>query len=136
MQDPAVQNLVSALLANQRSRYTGGVERLIVRLSTPEGREAWEEWKTHPVTVLALDALKSLTEVVPNQFQSDSTGVALAHGAACGAGLAARLLEDPTRVFPSIFDLGHAGQSDSTSVPMESYATPPVGDVWPAEGEG
>lgn len=101
MQDPAVAQLVTVLLSDQRTRCSGGIERLLVRLSNETGRKAFEDWSKHEVTKVFLDALKSLAETYPLR---DGRDVAMAYGCQCGIGLAARLLEDPTRVFPSIFD--------------------------------
>lgn len=130
MQDPAVQNLLSVLQADQRSRYSGGIERFLKHLSTSAGRESWEEWRRSPVTQLIIDAVKSMSDVVPNQYSSDSHGIALSHGAVCGVNLAVRLMDDPTRVFPSIFDGEDALNSRQVAIqePTAGYNDPPADD--------
>lgn len=130
MQDPAVSQLINVLLADQRSRHSGGVERLLVRLSTEAGREAFEEWSKSEVTRMVLDALKSVAETYPLQNAADSNGIAMAYGCQSGIGLAVRLVEDPTRVFPSIFDgtRSLAARMVQTSNLETTYSTPPEGE--------
>jgi hypothetical protein len=128
MQDPAVKHLIDVLLDDQRKRYSGGVERLLTRLSTEAGRQSYGEWRKDPLTVLFLDALKAMAETGAGGMASDATGLALAHGSLCGLGLAARLIDDPTRVFPSIFDadLRERAESSATAVRVEeTYTQPP-----------
>lgn len=131
MQDPAITQLVNVLLADQRSRHTGGVERLLVRLSSETGREVFEEWSKLEVTRMFLDALKSIAETYPLQNTADSNGIAMAFGCQSGIGLAVRLIEDPTRVFPSIFDgtKNLAARMSQLQMPEPAYVTPPDGEM-------
>lgn len=130
MQDPAVTQLVNVLLADQRSRRIGGVERLLVRLSNEAGRKVFEDWAKLEVTRLFVDALKSLAETYPLQNGTDANGIAMAYGCQSGIGLAVRLIEDPTRVFPSIYD-GSANLAErmvQLQPPEPSYKTPAIGE--------
>ena len=111
MQDPAVKQLIDILLKDQQTRYSGGIERLLLNLSTVEGQQSYREWKALPVTALFLDALKSLAETGAGGIPADNMGLALAHGSTSGLNLAVRLMEDPTRVFPSIFDSDLRGRA-------------------------
>ena len=132
MTDPAIRNLIAVLLADQRTRTAGGIERLLKNLSTEQGRESWREWRANPVTVTFLDALRALAEAQLHGHDGNKlTDLALAYGAMSGVGLAARLIDDPRRVFPSIFDgeeaLAKRGAAiDHVMMPGESYSTPEV----------
>ena len=135
MQDPAVKCLIDVLLKDQQSRYSGGVERFLLNLSSEAGRESYQAWRNNPVTALFLDALKALAETGAGSIPTDPTGLALAHGSACGLNLAVRLMEDPTRVFPSIFDADLRGKVEAAaSMPHieETYNQPPDGE--PGDG--
>ena len=129
MTDPAIQNLVATLLEHQRVRAAGGLERFLKNLSTQAGQESWRAWRADPVTCLVVDALKAMAEVQPRGYDAATpTGLALAHGALCGASLAARLIDDPTSVFPSIFD-GEEKLRKATEVPVNfdsGYTAPPA----------
>lgn len=130
MQDPAISHLVGVLLADQQTRHSGGIERFLARLSTQQGRESWEAWKANPVTQVVIDALKSLSETGIGGIEQTPIGLALRHGVLCGMGMAVRLCEDPTRVFPSIFDgeKNLAGRQPAPDHVPEDYTTPPQGE--------
>ena len=137
MQDPAVKQLIDVLLADQKTRYTGGVERLLARLSSDAGRQSYQSWRSDPLTALFLDALKALAETGAGGIPTDPTGLALAHGSACGINLAIRLIEDPTRVFPSIFDrdlTDRAAKAPSVHHINETYEQPPDDFTEPGDG--
>lgn len=137
MLDPAVKQLIDVLLKDQHCRYSGGIERLLLRLSTEAGRESYKSWRNDAVTCLFLDALKALAESGAGGIPTDATGLALAHGSACGINLAIRLMEDPTRVFPSIFDSDLRGKAEATanvSRVQETYEQPP--DGYQTSGDG
>ena len=104
MRDPATDILIQSLLTNAQERYSGGLERLLSYLSGEDGRKRFEEWRELPATKLFVDAIKSLTDTCAAGIQSDPTGIAVAYGVTSGINLAARLLDDPTRVFPSMFE--------------------------------
>ena len=125
MTDPAVTHLVNVLLEDQRSRYSGGLERFLQKLSSAAGKEAYEDWKKNEVTKLFLDALKSYSEVCVTGFPDSDRGLALAYGCQCGIRMALRLIDDPTRVFPSIFDgEGRLGKQNKEDVEVD-YSAPP-----------
>lgn len=135
MTDPAIQNLVTVLLEHQRVRTAGGLERFLKNLSTQAGQESWRAWRADPVTCLVVDALKAMAEVQPRGYDAATpTGLALAHGALCGASLAAKLIDDPTSVFPSIFDgeekLRKAAEAPA-SFDGDGYVAPPATEVEP-----
>lgn len=138
MQDPAVRQLLDVLIKDQQTRHSGGVERLLSNLSTDTGRQSYSSWRGDPVTRLFLDALKALAETGAGGIPTDPTGLALAHGSACGMNLAVRLIEDPTRVFPSIFDgdIRDRAAEASAAGPhiSETYDQPPEG--YAPDGEG
>lgn len=137
MLDPAVKQLVDVLLKDQQCRYSGGIERLLTRLSSEAGRESYKAWRGDAVTCLFLDALKALAESGAGGIPTDATGLALAHGSACGLNLAIRFMEDPTRVFPSIFDADLRGRAmDAANAPhiQETYEQPPDGYQTPDDG--
>jgi hypothetical protein len=128
--DPAIQNLVTVLLEHQRVRMAGGLERFLKNLSTQVGQESWRAWRADPVTCLVVDALKAMVEVQPRGYDATTpTGLALAHGALCGASLAAKLIDDPTSVFPSIFDgeekLRKAAEAPA-NLNSDGYTAPPA----------
>lgn len=104
MQDPAITHLVNVLLGDLRTRYSGGLERFLTLLASDAGRKSFEEWRSDKVTVVFLDALKALAETSTAGVSADQTGITMAFGVSSGMNLAVRLLEDPTRVFPGIFD--------------------------------
>lgn len=125
MQDPATRHLVDVLLEDLETRYSGGIERLLVRLSSTAGREAFDEWSKNPVTKLFKDALDSLADTCVNRFPQTDRDLATAFGCQSGLRMAARLVSDPTRVFPSIFDGEDALTNRPVQVePTASYATP------------
>ena len=129
MQDPAVKQLISVLLADQRTRYSGGIERFLRLLSTKEGQESWKKWRDNEVTRLFLDAMKALAETGAAGVDTNPTGLALSHGVMCGVNMAVRMCEDPTRVFPSIFDGEDSLMSKQVSQTVDpDYNTPPVGE--------
>ena len=104
MTDPAVKHLIEVLVDDMRNRVSGGIERFVTTLAVEGGRKDFEEWAAHPCTVRYLQALKSLSETLPLAEASDHAGLAKAYGMMSGLNLAVRLVEDPTRVFPSIYD--------------------------------
>ena len=122
MRDPATDTLIQALLSNAQERYSGGLERLLTFLSGEDGRLRFEEWRRHPTTVLFLDAIKSLTDTCAAGLQRDPTGIAVAYGVTSGINLAARLIDDPTRVFPSMFE--RPGTSKFSGPVVEKYNSP------------
>ena len=131
MVDPAVKHLVDVLIQDQRERYSGGVERFLTALALEGGRKGHEEWAALPETRKFLDLLKSLSETVPLNNPSDLGGMAKALGCLSGLSLAVRLIEDPTRVFPGIYDgagniLSRAGRKDDIG---ETYVAPPEGET-------
>lgn len=132
MTDPAIQNLVAVLLEHQRIRAAGGLERFLKNLSTQAGQESWRAWRDDPVTRLVVDALKAMAEVQPRGYDTTPTGLALAHGALCGASLAAKFIDDPTSVFPSIFD-GEEKLAKAAQPPVVlqdgGYVAPPDTEV-------
>ena len=91
----------------------------------------FEEWSKLEVTRMFLDALKSIAETYPLQNTADSNGIAMAFGCQSGIGLAVRLIEDPTRVFPSIFDgtKNLAARMSQLQMPEPAYVTPPDGEM-------
>jgi len=133
MVDPAVKHLVDVLLQDQKERYSGGVERFLTNLALEGGRKGHEEWAALPQTRMFLDLLKSLAETVPLNNPSDLGGMAKALGCMSALNLAVRLIEDPTRVFPGIYDgsgvlMNRAMRGEEVS---ETYDSPPDG-----EGDG
>ena len=130
MIDPAVKHLIDVLLQDQRERYSGGIERFLTVLALEGGRKGHEEWAALPQTKLFLDLLKSLAETVPLNNPSDLGGMAKALGCLSGLNLAIRLIEDPTRVFPGIYDgAGNImARSTSKAEVQETYETPPEGE--------
>lgn len=131
MQDPATKHLVNVLLEDLKTRYSGGLERLLVRLASVAGQEAFGEWSKNPVTKLFRDALDSLADTCINQFPQSDRDLATAYGCQSGLRLAARLVSDPTRVFPSIFDGEQALVNRPDSVePEAGYTTPADGEAF------
>jgi hypothetical protein len=122
MRDPATDVLIQSLLSNAQERYSGGLERLLSYLSGGDGRERFEEWRRLPATELFVAAIKSLTDTCASGIQSDPTGIAVAYGVTSGINLAARLLDDPTRVFPSMFE--KPGTAKFSGPVAETYRAP------------
>lgn len=128
MQDPAVTKLMDVLTDDMRTRHSGGIERFLVSITTEAGQKAFREWSAEPVTRLFLDALKSMSETSVNQYPDTDRGLAVAFGCQSGLSMAARLIEDPTRVFPSVFDGVHnlLNRKPANTV-GQGYVTPPDG---------
>ena len=129
MTDPAVKHLVEVLTADVRVRMSGGIERFLTRLALDGGRKDYEEWAASPMTRTFLDAVKSLADTVPLAEPSDHGGLAKAFGCLSALRLVVNLVEDPTKVFPSIYD--GAGMLMSRTVdgtPIASYETPPTSE--------
>jgi hypothetical protein len=122
MRDPATDTLIQSLLSNAQTRYSGGLERLLSFLSGQDGRERFNEWRRHPTTNLFIEALRSLTDTCATGLQNDPTGIAVAYGVTSGVNLAIRLLDDPTRVFPSMFEL--PGKATAAGPVVEKYNAP------------
>lgn len=129
MQDPAVKHLVEVLTEDMRNRMTGGLERFLTALALDGGRKDFEEWASLPWTKVYLDALKSLGDTVPNANPSDHAGLAKAVGCHSGINLAVKLAEDPTRIFPSIYDgAGVLASRAAKPVVDETYEESPEGE--------
>lgn len=131
MVDPAVKHLVDVLIQDQHERYSGGVERFLTALALEGGRKGHEEWAALPETRLFLDLLKSLADTVPLHNTSDLGGMAKALGCMSGINLVIRLIEDPTRVFPGIYDgagniMSRAGRKEDIG---ETYVAPPENET-------
>lgn len=122
MRDPATDRLISALLSNAQERYSGGIERLLRFLSGEDGRVQFQAWRHDPTTELFVDAIKSLIDTCAAGIPQDPTGVAVAYGVTSGVNLAVRLLDDPTRVFPSMFEMPDSPRVSGPVV--EKYTTP------------
>lgn len=104
MQDPAVEHLTKVLLEDMRTHWSGALERFIVMLASDAGKKAYKEWSQDSVTRLFVGAITALAETCIHEYPDNDRGLALAHGCMSGLAMAARLMDDPTRVFPSIFD--------------------------------
>ena len=127
MTDPAVKHLVDVLVSDMRTRPSGGVERFLTRLAIDGGRKDYEEWAASPMTRTFLDLVKSLKDTVPLVESSDHAGLAKAFGCMTAFSMVERLIEDPTRVFPSIYDGAPALMARGTAedVPVAEYSTSP-----------
>ena len=126
MTDPAVKHLVEVLVEDMRVRTSGGIERFLTRLALDGGRKDYEAWANDPMTRVFLDAVKALADTVPLAEPNDHGGLAKAFGCLSALRLVERLVEDPTRVFPGIYDGAGSLMSRSAGPigPEESYDTP------------
>lgn len=136
MKDPAVKHLVDVLVDDMRTRVSGGLERFITSLAIEGGRKDYEEWARSPQTQVFLGALKSLADTLPLAEASDHAGLAKAFGCMSGINLAIKLIEDPTRVFPSVYDgAGILMSREPGKAVDETYDTPPEGEVDDTKGK-
>lgn len=125
MENPSIQGVRRVVASAFAARAPGGIRRFIELLSTPEGEKSYRRWREDPMTALFLGAIRDLADsgILPNV---DPTTVAVEYGYSCGVHLAGRLIDDPTRVFPAVFDGDKAASAQSPSaVPDESYSTSP-----------
>lgn len=128
MQDPAVTKLIDVLTDDMRTRHSGGIERFLSSIATEAGQKAFRDWSAEPVTRLFLDALKALSETSVSMFPDTDRGMAVAYGCQSGISMAARLLEDPTRVFPSVFDgVNNLLNRKPANTVGQNYSTSPDG---------
>jgi len=129
MTDPAVKHLIDVLIDDMRSHTSGGLERFLTMLALEGGRKDYEEWVSSPMTRVFLGALKSMAETVPLSEASDHAGLAKAFGCMTGMNLVIRLIEDPTRVFPGIYDGAAALMSRQVKGDLnETYEAPADGE--------
>lgn len=129
MVDPAVKHLIEVLIDDMRTQTSGGLERFLTTLALDGGRKDYEEWAASPMTRVFLGALKSMAETVPLANASDHAGLAKAFGCMTGLNLVVRLIEDPTRVFPGIYEGAAALMSRQVRSDLdETYEAPADGE--------
>lgn len=118
-----IEERVRASLSAPGVLRTSGVDKMCHTLRSAETAKAFDEWAAGPFTTLIRDAIRDMalrgTTPAP-------CSVEVAYGITCGLQLAARLLEDPSTVYTTIFSQGSgAPGSISLDTISETFSTPP-----------
>lgn len=90
-----------------------------------ESRDAFLEWRRHPVTLLMVDALREIALEPPAAY-IDTDSIPVQYGVSSGLGLAAAVLDDPSVLFPHLFTGVAPG---AVALPDTDYGTDPLSDA-------
>lgn len=101
---------------------TSGVDRMRHSLRMAETAKPFDKWASDPITTLIRDAIRdmALRGTTPSP-----TNVDVAYGITCGLQLAARMMEDPSTVYPDVFATGNGRDVVSIDSITETFSTPP-----------
>lgn len=126
-----MENPVAARLAAQSAGGLlgpSGVARFRSLYSGQDKAPLFDEWASLTGTKLLRDALRDMAIHAPFAT-GESDNYLVQYGIGLGLGLAARLMEDPSSVFPEMFT---SAETRAASSPLEASAqfeTDPFGDV-------
>lgn len=99
----------------------GGLEDFRRFFAAPEMASAQYDWRTLPITVKVIRALRDLATSHPAMPTLSTQDLAVQHGITIGLSLAASLMDDPATVVPGLF--GAPKPTDPT-LPMETFDEP------------
>lgn len=70
--------------------------------AAPESRSAFNEWRSQPLTLMFVDAIRELG-VNPPAAYLETDSIPVQYGVSSGLALAAGVLDDPSVLFPNLF---------------------------------
>lgn len=98
----------------------GGLEDFRRFFSRPELSSAHYEWRTLPITVKVIRALRDLVTSHPAMPSLQTQDVAVQYGLTLGLSLAADLMDDPSLVLPGLF----GAKTEQPAEPVETFEEP------------
>lgn len=98
----------------------GGLEDFKRFFSRPELGAAHYEWRTLPITVKVIRALRDLATSHPAMPSLQTQDVAVQYGLTLGLSLAADLMDDPALVLPGMFGM----KAEQSVDPIETFDEP------------
>lgn len=99
----------------------GGLEDFKRFFSPPSMSTAQYEWRTLPITVKVIRALRDLATSHPAMPALSTQDIAVQYGITLGLSLAADLMDDPTLVIPGLFG---AKLPSELPPPVETFEEP------------
>lgn len=90
-------------LAKARHQGVGSaLDHMQSRLANPEDEGPFLEWRSHPMTLLMLDAMREIA-VAPPAAYLDTGDIGVQYGVSSALSFAASFFADPRVMFPQLF---------------------------------
>jgi len=102
--------IARARLASEDPRRLVGsnVSTLFSRFAAPDNIQEFLRWRDDPLTSLFIGAIRELG-LTPEVASMDSTDHSVAYGLSQGCALCASLMDDPTSIYPGLFQVPTSG---------------------------
>ena len=125
---PAAERI--GVVRAKRLSSGSALAQLQLELLRPEAHDVFENWRTHPLTMLMIESVRELS-VTPPVAYIDTDSVATQYGVSSGLSLASAFLSDPCTLYPFLFSGAAPGKP--LQMPEADYSS----DAYPvAAGAG
>ena len=109
----------------KRLGMSSALREMQMNFLSKESRDVFHEWRTHPLTVLMVDALREIALEPPAAY-IDTDSIPVQFGVSSGLGLAAAVLDDPSVLYPHLFTGVAPG---AAALPETDYLTDSMSDT-------
>ena len=109
----------------KRLGMSSALREMQMNFLSKESRDVFHEWRTHPLTVLMVDALREIALEPPAAY-IDTDSIPVQFGVSSGLGLAAAVLDDPSVLYPHLFTGVAPG---AVALPETDYLTDSMSDT-------